>query len=164
MSDKNGVQYVGFWRRFLAAMIDTVLVSMIITPLLVVIYGSGYFSLKIMPLLTALYGTEYFSPGFEGAGSSSGLWDFLLSWIFPAVAVIVFWIYRSATPGKMAVNAKIVDAETGDKPSTGQLVGRYLAYYISILPLMLGFIWIAFDPRKQGWHDKLAGTVVIKGR
>lgn len=164
MSGKNGVQYVGFWRRFLAAIIDTVLVFMITMPLLVAIYGSEYFSLKIMPLLTAIYGTEYFSPGLDGAGASSGLWDFLLSWIFPAVAVIVFWIYRSATPGKMAVNAKIVDAETGGKPSAGQLIGRYLAYYVSILPLMLGFIWVAFDSRKQGWHDKLAGTVVVRGR
>lgn len=145
MNDTNGIQYVGFWWRVLASMIDSVLVLMI-----------------IMPLLVAIYGTEYFS--LESAGSSSGLWDFLLSWIFPAIAVIVFWIYRSATPGKMAVNAKIVDAKTGGKPSAGQLIGRYLAYYISILPLMLGFIWIAIDPRKQGWHDKLAGTVVVKGR
>ena len=77
-------------------------------------------------------------------------------------AVVLFWVYRQATPGKIAIGARIVDAETGDVPSTGQLVGRYLGYYVSIIPLMLGIIWVAFDPRKQGWHDKLAGTVVVR--
>jgi uncharacterized RDD family membrane protein YckC len=62
----------------------------------------------------------------------------------------------------MAVGARIVDARTGGRPSTGQLIGRYFAYYVSILPLMLGFIWVAFDARKQGWHDKLANTVVVR--
>jgi uncharacterized RDD family membrane protein YckC len=80
----------------------------------------------------------------------------------PAIAVILFWVYKSATPGKMALKLKIVDAKTGDKPSTGQLIGRYFGYYVSILPFMLGIIWVGFDGRKQGWHDKLAGTVVVK--
>jgi hypothetical protein len=58
--------------------------------------------------------------------------------------------------------AKIVDAKTGGKPSTGQLIGRYFAYFLSMLPLFLGFIWVAWDRKKQGLHDKLSGTVVIK--
>lgn len=62
----------------------------------------------------------------------------------------------------MIFSAKIVDAKTGGKPSKGQLVGRYFAYILSGLPLGLGFFWIAWDKRKQGWHDKLSGTVVIK--
>ena len=41
-------------------------------------------------------------------------------------------------------------------------VGRYLAYFVSTIPLALGLIWVAFDKRKQEWHDKLAGTVVIR--
>ncbi len=91
-----------------------------------------------------------------------GPMDFLLTWVLPAVAVIVFWVLKQATPGKMAVSAKIVDVKTGNAASTGQLIGRYLAYYLSLLPLGLGFIWVAFDDRKQGWHDKLAGTVVVR--
>jgi len=42
------------------------------------------------------------------------------------------------------------------------MIGRYFGYYVSGLILALGFIWIAFDKRKQGWHDKLAGTLVIR--
>ncbi len=46
--------------------------------------------------------------------------------------------------------------------SNGQAIGRYLAYYVSSIPLGLGLLWVAFDRRKQGWHDKLAGTFVIR--
>jgi uncharacterized RDD family membrane protein YckC len=81
--------------------------------------------------------------------------------VLPAVAVIVFWKFRGATPGKMAISAKIVDASTGGPPSTGQLVGRYFGYIVSILPLGLGLVWVGFDRRKQGFHDKLANTMVI---
>ena len=85
-------------------------------------------------------------------------------WGLPAIAIVLFWIYRQATPGKIAIAARIVDAETGGKPSTRQLVIRYLGYYVSMLPLLAGIVWVAFDPRKQGWHDKLAGTVVVRPR
>ncbi|WP_320043041.1 RDD family protein [uncultured Desulfobacter sp.] len=82
--------------------------------------------------------------------------------ILPAIAIIIFWTYKSATPGKMALKLTIVDAKNGGHPSTGQLIGRYFGYYISIIPLFLGLIWVGIDRRKQGLHDKLAGTVVIK--
>ena len=75
---------------------------------------------------------------------------------------IILWIYKSATPGKMLTGLIIVDAKTGEKPSIGQFIVRYLGYYVSIIPLSLGIIWVGIDKRKQGWHDKLAGTVVIK--
>ena len=78
-----------------------------------------------------------------------------------AVAVIGFWRYCGATPGKLAVGLKIVDATTGGPPPLGRLVLRFFAYFVSALPLYLGFLWAAFDRRKQGWHDKIARTVVI---
>jgi uncharacterized RDD family membrane protein YckC len=108
-----------------------------------------------------IYGKDYW---LGAGGFTAGPADFLINWLLPAVAVILFWMYRQATPGKMAIGAKIVDAKTGGKCSTGQLIGRYLAYYVSILPLMLGIIWVGIDSRKQGWHDMLAGTVVVRSR
>jgi uncharacterized RDD family membrane protein YckC len=78
------------------------------------------------------------------------------------LAVLAYWYYKQSTPGKMIFDSKIVDANTGGKMTTGQMVGRYFAYIISALPLGLGFLWVAFDKKKQGWHDKLAGTVVIR--
>jgi len=137
--------YVGFWARTAAALVDSLLVAAIIGPLLYWIYGPAYF----IDSETA---------------SVRGLADVLLNWILPAVAVVVFWIYRQATPGKMIIGARIVDATTAQPPSTGQLIGRYFAYYVSLIPFCIGFFWVAFDARKQGWHDKLAGTVVVKSR
>jgi uncharacterized RDD family membrane protein YckC len=90
--------------------------------------------------------------------------DVLVNWVLPAIAVVLFWIYRQATPGKIAIGAQIVDAGTGGKPSTRQLLIRYLGYYVSTIPLFLGLLWVAFDPRKQGWHDKMAGTVVVRSK
>jgi uncharacterized RDD family membrane protein YckC len=137
-------EYVGFWARVGAAIIDTILAMVIVAP-----------------LLTYFYGAEYW---IRTGSLIAGPADLLLNWILPAIAVILFWIYCQATPGKMAIGAKIVDAKTLAKPSTGQLVIRYLGYYVSIIPLMLGILWVGFDARKQGWHDKLAGTLVVRSR
>ena len=135
------LEYVGFWLRVGAAIIDTILMLIIVAPVLTWIYGPGYW-----------VSDEYFH----------GTADVLLNWVLPAVAVILFWVYRQATPGKMAIGARIVDAKTGGKPSTGQLIGRYFGYFVSTIPLLLGIIWVGIDQRKQGWHDMLAGTVVVR--
>ena len=135
------LEYAGFWIRVWAAIIDTVLFAIILVPLLTAIYGRAYWdSEKII----------------------EGPMDWLVSWVLPAVAVVMFWIARQATPGKMAVSARIVDARTGGNASNGQLIGRYFGYFIAMIPFGLGLLWVAFDSRKQGWHDKLAGTVVVR--
>jgi uncharacterized RDD family membrane protein YckC len=136
------VEYVGFWKRFVATLIDTLILLVIIVPLLLAIYGREYLEREL-------------DAGF------AGFWDVMLQVVLPAIAVIVFWKYRSATPGKMAIAARIVDAKTGAAPATGKLVLRYFAYLVSILPLGFGFIWIGIDRRKQGFHDKIAGTLVV---
>jgi len=139
------VEYVGFWARTGAALIDSLLLAAVIAPLLYWIYGPAYFAEA-------------------EAGAVRGPADALLNYVLPAVAVVVFWIYRQATPGKMIIGAQIVDAQTAQPPTTGQLIGRYFAYYISLIPLCVGFLWVAFDARKQGWHDKLAKTLVVRKR
>ena len=137
----NEQEYAGFWIRAGAAIIDAILMLIIIAPILTAIYGADYWV------------SESFFPG---------IWDVLFNYILPAITVLLFWVYKSATPGKMATKLTIVDAKTGGKPSTGQFIGRYLGYYVSVIPLFLGIIWVGIDKRKQGWHDKLAGTVVIR--
>ena len=86
----------------------------------------------------------------------------LISWILPAVACIWLWHKLRATPGKMLIGAEVVDADTGEAITVGQSVIRYLGYFVSSLPLGLGLVWVAFDPRKLGWHDKMANTVVVR--
>ena len=90
-----------------------------------------------------------------------GLRGFVVEALVPALAVLAFWRACGATPGKLALGAKIVDARTGGAPTLPALVARYAAYFLSMLPFFLGFAWIAIDRRKQGWHDKIAGTVVV---
>lgn len=119
-------------------LIDTLLVVVISMPVIVVAFGAEYFSLD--PARRA--------------------WD-VLTWLLIGVVVVGFWRYYGATPGKLALGLKVVDARTGGQPATGRLVLRFLCYLVSALPLYLGFLWIAVDRRKQGWHDKIAGTVVI---
>ncbi len=141
MVNNQNQEYAGFWIRVGASLIDTILIFIIVLPILAALYGKAYWL------------SESFVQGF---------WDLLFSYLLPAIAVIIFWVYKSATPGKMVMNLTIVDAKTGGKPSISQFVIRYLGYYVAILPLFLGIIWVGIDRRKQGWHDKLAGTVVIR--
>lgn len=75
-----------------------------------------------------------------------------------------FWTNRGATLGQMLVGIRVVDADTGQLLKPSQAVVRYLGYIISGIPLLLGYIWAGFDPRKQGWMDKLANTLVVKGK
>ena len=138
MGDVN--KYTGFWPRVGASLIDTIIILAITYPILISIYGWEYF---------------------EGTDIFAGFADFILSFVFPMIAVIIYWLYRQATPGKIAISAKIVDAKTGEKPSLQQYITRYFGYILAFLPLGLGIFWVAWDKKKQGWHDKLAGTVVI---
>jgi uncharacterized RDD family membrane protein YckC len=134
-------EYVGFGQRLAAFAIDALVLFVLVGPLVFALYGRGYIA--------------------RPAGGFAGFWSFALQAAALALAVILFWRYCGATPGKIAVSAKIVDARSGGRPSTGRLVARFFAYIASGLPLFLGFVWIAIDRRKQGWHDKIAGTVVV---
>ena len=133
-------EYAGFWRRFGALIIDMLLMIPVIYLPLILIYGKDYWLGDAMIL---------------------GFWDVLLSYILPFVGTIWFWRRYLGTPGKMATKLEIVDAQTGNSMSTGQAVGRYFAYIISMVPFCAGFLWVGIDKRKQGWHDKLAGTLVL---
>ncbi|MDK1285758.1 RDD family protein [Pseudoalteromonas umbrosa] len=133
--------YVGFWARFGASLIDTVFLMLLTVPLIYMIYGKTYW---------------------QSTDVMQGPADFLISYILPLIVVILFWLYKSATPGKMVIKAKIVDEKTGENLSKKQSIIRYIAYYISMLPFGLGFFWVAWDAKKQGFHDKIAGTVVIR--
>lgn len=135
------LEYVGFWLRTAATLIDTLLLLVVIALLLVPFYGVNHF---LQP------------------GAVKGAADFVISWVLPAIIVLMFWLVSGATPGKIAMSARIVDSETGGALSFPQAVIRYLGYIVSTLPFCVGFIWAAFDARKQGWHDKLAGTVVVR--
>jgi uncharacterized RDD family membrane protein YckC len=151
--DNPDLEYVGFWMRFWAFIIDSILAAILLWPLLRIYGGDASYYLAPWSWSDSTFVFTRMDPRIE-----------VLNWVLPALAVLIFWAARQATPGKMAIGARIVDADTGAKPSTAQFIGRYFAYYVSLFVMCLGFFWIAIDSRKQGWHDKLANTVVVRHR
>ncbi len=146
MSHPEQLQYAGFWRRLLAFLLDSFLFSAVVAPLLVLSYGRDYF---------------YWSSEQTGIFAMYGLIDFLLTTLLPLLLIIGFWVKLGATPGKLLLDCRVVDANTLQPLSWKKALLRCLAYVASALPLYLGFVWIAVDKRKQGLHDKLAKTLVL---
>jgi uncharacterized RDD family membrane protein YckC len=151
------LEYVGFWLRVWATVIDTLCVLLLLSPLAALVGSSSTLTMdQMLADPSRLTGATLLSELLP-SGSDLVIWVLL-----PALLVLVFWDRKLATPGKMAIRAKIVDATTGAAPTRRQWAIRYLGYFVSTLPFGLGLAWVGFDPRKQGWHDKLAGTVVVR--
>lgn len=142
-----GTYYAGFWRRFLALLLDSALYTALILPLLVFIYGPGYLHWWL---------------GDSSELASFGVTDLLLTYLLPFVLLVGFWRRWQATPGKLLLDCRVVDAGTLQPLSLRQAIIRALGYILSALPFYLGFVWAAIDKRKQTLHDKLAGSVVIR--
>jgi len=137
-------EYAGFGRRFAAAMIDTVVFGLLAVVLHFILFGNSGLGIIIG------------SNGFN-VQSNSGWAEQLL---FISVTVFM-WIKFLGTPGKLLLSCHVVDVNTKQPLGLGQAILRYVAYFVSLLPFCLGFFWIIWDKRKQGFHDKIAGTVVI---
>lgn len=140
----SSVEYVGFLPRILATLIDSIVMAATTVPAMVAIYGFRYVE--------------------EGAHGFYGVADFAFSLIFPVAFSVFFWRYKKATPGKMFVSAEVVDEKTGGAISVRQSLVRYVATLLAIGAFGMGVLWICFDARRQGWHDKIAGTLVVKKR
>jgi|SaaInl5LU_22_DNA_1037371.scaffolds.fasta_scaffold04889_4 uncharacterized RDD family membrane protein YckC len=149
------IRYAGFWIRFVASLIDSILIMVIVFPII------EFFFANKSSVSTSIFDARGFSTySFESMSTLSGTGQ-LVYIIVTLLILLLFWTYRSATPGKMLLGIKIVDAKTRQPISKGQGIVRYLGYYVSTLFFCLGFIWAGLDPRKQAWHDKMAGTLVV---
>lgn len=148
-------KYAGFWRRFIAYMIDGCIIS------------------AIFILLAFIAGVAFFAGTLSGGGNTlMADWEnpqklaslTLWFWVFSSLVNIAYFTYfygtTGRTPGKMLLGLQVVSTE-GTPISFGIAFLRSVGYMISSLVFCLGFIWIGFDRKKQGWHDKIAGTVVI---
>jgi len=137
----NNSNYAGFWRRLSANIIDGLILTIIIVG-----FGSEV-GLKLLPTNTK--------------ESSDGLVK-IIQLIISFVYSVLFWVnYDGSTPGKRFLGIKIVK-EDGQKIDYPMAIVRYVGYWISSIPLFLGFFWLIWDKKKQTWHDKLAKTVVVK--
>ena len=92
-----------------------------------------------------------------------------LTWLTYLLSVVIsvgYFVYywgMGSTRAMRLFRLAVVDAQTGQPIGFGRAAFRYVGYIISIIPCYLGLIWAAFDPKKQGWHDKIAGSIVIQG-
>ncbi|MCL1885573.1 MAG: RDD family protein [Dehalococcoidia bacterium] len=139
----HALEYAGFWRRFGAFVVDAMLISIVIS--MIFPLGSRF------PL--NLDDRWYFIPLVTISNALSVLATLAYS--------VIFWCWRGQTLGKMLLNIRLLRGD-GSDISFGYAMLRYLGYVVCILTLGGGFLWLAFDSRKQGLHDKIAGTVVVK--
>ena len=124
----------GFWIRFLAILIDSILVGIVNSALAAILSlnNNGRSGLQI------ILGLVYY---------------------------VYFWSSNSPWPGQTIgsklLNIRVIRTDGSDLTISQALI-RYVGLFISILVIFIGVIWAAFDPNKQGWHDKIAGTYVVK--
>jgi uncharacterized RDD family membrane protein YckC len=133
--------YAGFWRRVAAVIIDGLLLSVVTVPLTFAVGG----------------GDTYADAARSSAGSTIST---LVSWLYYA---LMESSAKQATVGKMALGILVTDLE-GGRIGFGRATGRYFAKILSALTLGIGFLMAAFTQRKQGLHDLIAGTLVVKGQ
>lgn len=137
--------YARFWRRVGAGILDGILLTALSMLILIAGYGPAYVEWLRGPTTDGMYG-----------------WlDPVVNQLLPIVLPALFWVWIGATPGKTLLDCRVVDAVTLEKISFARALLRSVAYIASFIPLGLGFLWIIWDKRAQGFHDKIAGTVVI---
>jgi len=122
-------EYAGFWRRFVAWIIDGILLGAV----------SGILMFIISAQQTASW----------------------LGTVIGIVYIVGFWTWRGQTPGKMVMGVKIIKTD-GSPIGIGRAILRYIGYLVSAIIIFIGYLMIAWDGRKQGLHDKIAGTYVVK--
>lgn len=138
-----GLAYAGFGIRLVAYLIDSAILFVVIFA--VAAATGGFFKTDPATGLTTINGSAQ-----------------ALAFVISIAYLVGFWGARSQTPGMMALNLRIVRVQNGAPLDFGVAVIRYVGYIISSIPFGLGLLWAAFDPRKQGWHDKIAGTLVVR--
>lgn len=80
------------------------------------------------------------------------------------VYTVGLWWATGATLGKAVMGLKVIAANGYESIDGATAVLRYVGYVVSSIPLCLGFLWVAIDPSRQGWHDKIARTRVVRMR
>ena len=128
LSRREGVEFASFWRRFMAYLIDGLVLA------------------SISKVLSIMIAQDYYG------------W---LAGVIGIVYIVGFWTWRGQTPGKMMLNVKVITTE-GSSISFGRAILRCFGYIVSSIILCLGYLMIARDSKKQGLHDKIAGTYVVK--
>jgi uncharacterized RDD family membrane protein YckC len=141
-------RYAGFITRLVAFLVDRAITAIVtLFTMLAVEFALNVFRIN------QLVGFDDLSWQVATA-SGMGLY-FVISVAYD----LSFWMLAGQTPGKRLMGVRVVRSD-GQRLHLGNAIRRELAYVLSGL-LFLGYLWILFDNRRQGWHDKLAGTIVV---
>ena len=159
-SENTGqVKYAGFWLRFVAYLIDDIILGAIGFVISLPFIGAIIFSGIALSELDDGDGSKLF--GIAGIIGSV----LLLIITITAVGWLYFALMESskqqATLGKMALSLKVTDME-GNKISFARATGRYFGKIISNMIFMIGYIMAGFTEKKQALHDMIAGCLVIR--
>ena len=154
-----GRHYGGFWIRFLARVIDSIIlvvINAIVRLPLMLMFGIGTIGMRG---LGDARGGLIFGPAMAGVLGLSTLIGIALGVGYE----VYFLTAHGATPGKMALGLRVMRADGG--PILPMLaLGRHFASWVSAFILMIGYIMAAFDPEKRALHDRICETRVVYSR
>lgn len=142
----------GFFSRSLAFVIDLIILSA------VQLAGSAMIQL-ILRFFRLTQLVTYFKSILENATINIAIGGVLFTLIVIGYYTF-FWTLVGFTPGKAIMGLKVV-RKNGSKLSFGRSLLRFFCYWISALPLFLGYFWVLWDRHHRAWHDKIAGTQVL---
>lgn len=132
--------YGGFWIRVVAYIIDGILLGIV----------GG--------IVAVIFHANPSDPSSSGYTISQ-----VVNFVIAVAYFVGLWTYWGASVGQRILKLRVVDANTMQPIGIGKAVLRYIGLIVSFLVCFVGVIWVAFDARKQGWMDKIAGTVVLQG-
>lgn len=146
------MQYAGFWVRVLAYLIDYIILT-VAQYAIMAVFGVG------------LFGLQELDPDGMQVFTNTGLTAII---VLTTIGGILYFVLlesssKQATPGKMALGLVVTDSD-GNRIGVWRALGRYFAKFLSAIIFLVGFIMVAFTPRKRGLHDILASTLVVKGK
>ncbi|MFV0949526.1 MULTISPECIES: RDD family protein [unclassified Wolbachia] len=165
--DDNGICYVTGLRRYLSVLLDLIIIVLFLQfcgQALNQLFMSSESS-KILGQIAAKYQMQVPLSAEETAMQSKLIKLLILNQIVQFIMLFSYvaymWIRFGATPGKLLLGLRVVNAQTFEKLTLKQAIKRFFSFILSTAPLFLGFIWANFDKRCQTWHDKIADTVVV---
>lgn len=159
--------FASVWRRLGAVLIDGLLLGLLVIPAVVALTTGDT---KIERCRVDRLGNRDPDGPFTGLCEvpTTSTWLLFTVLLLAALAAVVLYhtltVGRSGqTLGKRATGVKVVDATTGQVIGTGRALGRYLfSAFISGNICGLGYLWAIWDKRRQTWHDKVVGSVVVE--
>lgn len=148
-------EFVGFWSRFFASIIDSFVMGIPLAIIFFILFSFGTDSTMIT--ISLEHAAEI--------DTNSNLVDLFSRLAFMILTITLWLKWGGKTPGKALLNMKIISGkEETNELTLGQAVLRYVGYFLCVLTLGIGFLIVAFRDDKRGLHDIIANTYVVKDR